>query len=226
MESNLCWPFITVMAIYSCDGHLLLPWSVADIPSEKPLKKTDVPLSSSYQLQISSWQELDYVPTFSSSCWNVCLSVWHFSCPVHALTVSVSSYAHLPCCVWKCYLKITHTSGFYNLLVCPHTPDLWREGCDKDTPSRDEHSKVFHSLYVVQLWVLYISSFAPKVVNGTSDLNIVIQFNLHASLWNSLSRIPWKTIKWWKRFPSRISSVLTFTRIHDYEEPLKQYFYN
>lgn len=220
-----------MLAIYYCDGHLLLWW-----PFTPAL---ECGWYTQWEATEENWcpifQQLLIANIFLAGvglCAHFpffmlkCLSVWHFSCPVHALTVSVSSYAHLPCCVWKCYLKITHTSGFYNILVCPHTPDLWREECDKDTPSRDEHSKMFHSPYVVQLWVLYISSFAPKVVNGTSDLNIVIQINLHASLWNSLSRIPWKTIKWRKWFPSRISSVLTFTRIHDYEEPLKQYFYN
>lgn len=94
----------------------------------------------------------------------------------------------------------------------------------KRFPSGDEHYEVFRFLHMVQPWIFCISSFAPKVVNGTSDLTIAIKINFHAYLWSSLLRKPGK-VNERERRPSWISCVLTFTRIHDYEEILRQCFY-
>jgi hypothetical protein len=46
-----------------------LPWSVIDLPNNIPLKKTNFPISSRYQLQMASWLGVELVSTSPSHCW-------------------------------------------------------------------------------------------------------------------------------------------------------------
>lgn len=55
MMSNFCWLIAPEQGGW--------PWSVVDIPTVTPLKKTDFPIPRSYQLQTASIKKNEY-------CWN------------------------------------------------------------------------------------------------------------------------------------------------------------
>lgn len=72
---------------------------------------------------------------------------------VHAVTIIVWSYVHLPCYVWKVSLSLSPTSGSYSLpnLSSAKIPGPWGKGCDRNLQFGAEHSIVFCSLHTVLL---------------------------------------------------------------------------
>lgn len=60
-----------VLAI--CLWAQCLPWSVADIPNDAPLGKSDFPFPSIYQLQTLSWLGVGCISASPSHCWGFVL---------------------------------------------------------------------------------------------------------------------------------------------------------
>lgn len=160
--------------IYSCVGLLRMPPSVADMLSETPLKRTSVPSPSCCQSQTPSWQRWDYVSIFPLFCWNlVCLKLFQSCACCHIVSASSVSICPTSLKSHPPHLALT-------IFLCDSHSWPLKGGMWKRFPSRDEHTKVFHSLHVVQLGGLHISSFEPKAVNGTSNLTIAIWINFQS----------------------------------------------
>lgn len=85
----------------------VLPWSVVDIPNVTPLAKPD--FSRNNQISVAPWLRLWLQAYLLSFMMQFCL-VWACIDLVYAVTVSVSSYSHLPCCVLRTLYPWCHSS--------------------------------------------------------------------------------------------------------------------
>lgn len=99
-----------------------LPCSVIDTLSVNPLEKMIFPLLEAV-IGIDSWPGLGLPILWAGLC-----LVRAFIGLVHAVTVSVSSCVHLPCCVWK---KVFPYSTLTLKLRMCLLLSLRREECDK-----------------------------------------------------------------------------------------------
>lgn len=99
---------------------------------------------------IDSWLVMRFCAYFFSLL-GFCLS-WISAGLVHTVIVTVSSFVHLPSCVWKNgFLQLSTSSGSYHLSITLSAwiPELCWDGYDEDIPLKTEHSKVSHSFYSV-----------------------------------------------------------------------------
>lgn len=124
----------------------VLSQSMVNVPSVSPLKKTDFPFPSFYQLQIDSWLGVEQCTTF--------LSLYlHFLCLCSSYACYHSLYEFIS--VWTLlYLK---NAIYLGPSLSPSSsaldPEPRGEGFDKDIPFRAECYKVYYCLNCAQLCV-------------------------------------------------------------------------
>lgn len=102
-------------------SHCECGWYITSIT---PQKKTDFLSSNSYQLQIASWLGMRHCAYFPLLVLGLGLTLM-VSDLRHAVTVSVSSNGHQPCCVWETLCLWTPPSLLtltFFLSPLPHIP--------------------------------------------------------------------------------------------------------
>lgn len=100
-----------------------LPWSVVDITSVIPQKKTDFLSPNSYQLQIASWLGMRHCAYFYLLVLGICLA-WMFSDLRCVITVSVDSNGHHSSCVWEMLFLWTPPSLLTPMFFLPPLPHI------------------------------------------------------------------------------------------------------
>lgn len=126
------WRVCYVLTSYSWSWHLFR--TVADIPTDTPLEKTDFPFASRCRLQIVSWLGVGPHIHFPLLVLGPHLS-WTCADLAHAATGSVSSYVPPSSCVWKLLFLFRNFLSPLTLAAFSPLPS-WGEGFDEDIPFR------------------------------------------------------------------------------------------
>lgn len=93
---------------------------------------------------------------------------------LHAPIITVSSFVHLPSCVWK--MLFLFCSQLEPLAPTTMIPKPWEEGCDINIPFKDGYSSVSFKCYhcvltlLLELWNFRLSSISriPSRVFSTT----------------------------------------------------------
>lgn len=158
---------------YSCSWGL--PWSLVDISSNISLKNSP----RSYQPWIASLLGVGLSLLDAGI-----FLLWACTCILHALTASVSSDVHLPCCVWKTLFpgKSSTTSGSYSLSFCSPPPD----------PTMPSHRSLSQGVMKASL----IGLSTLKSLNFGCCPIVDLCINSHLQEEASLIRAEWHTHVW------------------------------
>lgn len=111
-----------LLVYYSWEWSLL--WSVVDMQSITPLKKTDFSSLSNNHLPIEPWVHMELHAHCLSPCLDFYLN-WAQTCLVHAATDSVSSDVHLEVLCLEVFHHLCILQSF-----CPLSFEIWGKGYD------------------------------------------------------------------------------------------------
>lgn len=143
IKSGLCRPHIF--------GCLVFHWSVTYFQGATLLKKTASPSPVRTKNSFTRGETSCFPPLtrlgFSLA--------WAFVSLAYVITVTVSSYVKLPCCIYP--LALAHTL-FPCYLLYSDPWAWWGRGCDRDVSSKAQHSVISCFLHHGHLWVSVLAT--------------------------------------------------------------------
>lgn len=167
-------------------GYRSIHWCIVHLPGATPLKKTNSPSPSSYQLPMAPELWLLLHVHLPSPCWDcfwieLMQVLWMLSQPLSVQTYNyavVSVNAALLLLLSLSSLSSPYTtSGSYSLVFSLFCNDLWAlgEGHDMDAPFRAEHFIVSYPFHLDHFqdcvnWHLLHKEFSLMCINRCSDL--------------------------------------------------------